>query len=57
MVATECGETGSLTGQPKATTQLQGHVLVVHHIHPGNTLPHPWDLEPILLPLENEAID
>jgi hypothetical protein len=34
-----------------------GHVLVVHHLRPGNTLLHPLDLELILLPLGNEVID
>jgi hypothetical protein len=28
----------------------------VHHLHPGDTLFHPWDFELILLPLGYEAV-
>jgi hypothetical protein len=40
----------SLSSQ-QAGAQLHHHVLVVHHLHPGDIFHHPRDHELILLPV------
>jgi hypothetical protein len=37
--------------------QLHCHILVVHHLHPGDILLQPICLKLILLPVRQEAVD
>jgi hypothetical protein len=37
--------------------QLHHHILVVYHLHPGDTLLHPRGLEFALLSLRQEVVD
>jgi hypothetical protein len=37
--------------------QLHHHILVVHHLHPGDILLRPIGLELILVPIRYEAVD
>jgi hypothetical protein len=46
----------TLSGQ-QMSAQLHRHILVVHHLHPGDILLHPIGLELILLPVRQEAAD
>jgi hypothetical protein len=39
------------------SAQLHRHILVVHHLHPGDILLHPIGLELILLPVGQEVVD
>jgi hypothetical protein len=39
------------------TAQLHRHILVGHHLHPGEILLHPIGLELILLPVGQEVVD
>jgi hypothetical protein len=39
------------------SAQLHRHILVVHHLHPGDILLHPIGLELILLPIGQEVVD
>jgi hypothetical protein len=46
----------SLSSQ-QVGAQLHHHVLVVHHLHPGDILLHPRGFEFVLLSLRQEAVD
>jgi hypothetical protein len=46
----------ALSGQ-QTGAQLHHHILVVHHLHPGDILLHSIGLELILLPIRQEAVD
>jgi hypothetical protein len=39
------------------SAQLHHHILVVHHLPPGDILLHPIGLELILLPIGQELVD
>jgi hypothetical protein len=39
------------------SAQLHCHILVVHHLHPGDILLHPISLDSILLPVGQEVVD
>jgi hypothetical protein len=39
------------------SAQHHRHILVVHHLHPGDILLHPIGLELILLPIGKEVVD
>jgi hypothetical protein len=39
------------------SAQLHGHILVVHHLHPGDISFHPVGLELIFLPVGQELLD
>jgi hypothetical protein len=39
------------------SAQLHRHILVVHHLHPGDILLHLIGLELILLPVGKEVVD
>jgi hypothetical protein len=45
-----------LSGQ-QMSAQLQRHILVVYHLHPGDIPFHPVGLELIFLPVGQEVVD
>jgi hypothetical protein len=45
-----------LSGQ-QTGAQLHRHILVVHHLHPGDILLHPIGIKLILLPVRQEVVD